>query len=246
MRPCRVGLVPAVCAALTASAQAAPAKGALPPADDLEAAKAHFAAGSAYYDQANYADAVKEFNEAYRLSHRTDLLYNIAVCYERLSDFDDAIGALRKYLEDKPDAPDRVTIQTRIANLERRKSQAPRPGPAPLASDPVAQPAPVAAAAAPAERRGGKRWYAPGVALLGVGVGLGAVSLGTGLASHAIHNRLEVQCIGGLCGDNLRAEVDLGRTLGITSDVFLGLGLAAGATGIVLLVVQSRPVVTAK
>ena len=51
---------------------------AVPPSDDVEAAKAHFAAGSAYYDQANYGDAVKEFNEAYRLSKRIDLLYNIA------------------------------------------------------------------------------------------------------------------------------------------------------------------------
>src|ERR1700680_249528 len=77
-------------------------RSAVPPSDDLGAAKAHFAAGSAYYDQANYADAVKEFNEAYRLSKRTDLLYNIAVCYERLGQYDSAIQALQKYLTDKP------------------------------------------------------------------------------------------------------------------------------------------------
>src|SRR5438477_6587823 len=74
-------------------------------ADDQEAAKAHFLAGSAYYEQANYADAVKEFNEAHRLSQRADLLYNIALCYERLEQYDKAIGALKQYLSEKQNAP---------------------------------------------------------------------------------------------------------------------------------------------
>jgi tetratricopeptide (TPR) repeat protein len=103
-------------------------KAAVPPADDVEAAKAHFAAGSAYYEQADYKDAVKEFNEAYRLSKRSDLLYNIAVCYERLNDYDHAIAALERYLSEKPNPPDRVTIQSRIDNLKRAKAaQTPTP-----------------------------------------------------------------------------------------------------------------------
>src|SRR2546423_3636937 len=75
---------------------------------DEDAAKAHFLAGSAYYEQANYADAVKEFNEAHRLSKRADLLYNISVCYERLGHWDDAIAALHQYLTNRPNAADRA------------------------------------------------------------------------------------------------------------------------------------------
>src|SRR5206468_10137289 len=116
------------------------------------AAKAHFAAGSAYYDQANYADAVKEFNEAYRLAHRSDLLYNIAVCYERLTQYDNAIKALQQYLVDKPDAKDKVSIQTRISNLEKQRDAAParptEPPPQPISpAEPQATPQPVAPAA---------------------------------------------------------------------------------------------------
>ena len=56
MRLCVTALAAVLCLAAVAHAQA---KSAVTPADDVEAAKAHFAAGSAYYDQANYADAVK-------------------------------------------------------------------------------------------------------------------------------------------------------------------------------------------
>src|SRR5689334_12023880 len=95
---------------------------AAPTANDNEAARAHFMAGSAYYEQANYADAVKEFNEAYRLSQRPDLLYNLALAYERLEQWDEAIGALDRYLALKPDAQDRNIIQTRLENMKKRRA----------------------------------------------------------------------------------------------------------------------------
>src|SRR5438105_13019469 len=108
----------ALCAAILAWAAPAAAQNATQA--DEEAAKAHFLAGSAYYEQANYADAVKEFNEAHRLSKRADLLYNISVCYERLGHWDDAIAALQQYLTERPAAPDRAVIESRIKNFETR------------------------------------------------------------------------------------------------------------------------------
>ncbi len=212
----------------------------------MEAAKAHFAAGSAYYDQANYADAVKEFNEAFRLSKRTDLLYNIAVCYERLNDLDNAIATLKRYLTERPDAPDRVTIQSRVANLEKRKSQPPTvpvtppPEVAPTPPPPaIVAPPPVE----PVQRRGGAKWYVPGAVLLVSGLGVGIASLGTGLAAHGIYNDLKVACPTMMnCDPSLRADHDRGVALGLSSDVLMGVGIAAGVTGVILLIVQSRPV----
>src|SRR2546423_13566303 len=114
-----------VLAALCAASLAWPAPAAAQNATqaDEEAAKAHFLAGSAYYEQANYADAVKEFNEAHRLSKRADLLYNISVCYERLGHRDDAIASLQQYLSERPEAPDRAVIESRIANYQQRRDQ---------------------------------------------------------------------------------------------------------------------------
>src|SRR5256885_17161261 len=109
----------ALCAARLA--WTAPAAAETAPQADEDAAKAHFLAGSAYYEQANYADAVKEFNEAHRLSKRPDLLYNISVCYERLGHWDDAIAALQQYLTERPNAADRAVIESRIKNFETRR-----------------------------------------------------------------------------------------------------------------------------
>src|SRR5258708_20162824 len=69
---------------------------------DEDAARLHFQVGQSYYDEANYNDALKEFREAYRLSKRPALLYNVALCHERLDQFDQAIAALDRYLTHHP------------------------------------------------------------------------------------------------------------------------------------------------
>jgi len=43
---------------------------------DDERARIHFMAGSNYYDEGQYESAAGEFMEAYRLSHRPQLLLN--------------------------------------------------------------------------------------------------------------------------------------------------------------------------
>lgn len=89
--------------------------------DDL--AKGHYMAGQAYYNQARYAEAVREFQEAYRLSPKPALLYNIAQAYERMGKIDDAIAHLKKYLAAAPDASDRTAVEERLKNLEARVKQ---------------------------------------------------------------------------------------------------------------------------
>ena len=216
-------------------------RSAVPPSDDMEAAKAHFAAGSAYYDQANYADAVKEFNEAYRLSKRIDLLYNIAVCYERLAQYDSAIQALQKYLTDKPDAPDRVTIQSRIGNLEKRRDENGQPPPAmPPPTPPPFAPRTGPNGGVPGAVDRPAHWYVPGVAVGAGGVAILLASLGTGLGAHAIHDDLVKTCLGNVCEDSQRSKVDEGKALALASDVLLGVGAAATVAGAILLIVQSR------
>lgn len=89
--------------------------------DDL--AKGHYMAGQAYYNQARYPEAVREFQEAYRLSPKSALLYNIAQAYERMGKIDDAIAHLKKYLAAAPDASDRAAVEERLKNLEARVKQ---------------------------------------------------------------------------------------------------------------------------
>jgi tetratricopeptide (TPR) repeat protein len=204
---------------------------AAPIASDEEAAKAHFAAGSAYYEQAAYADAVKEFNEAYRLSGRVDLLYNIAICYEHLEKWDEAIATLHQYLAVRPGAADRNTIQTRIMNYEKLRDAARAE-----AATPQKKPAAVAVTPPP-------KWARRYVASLVLGeIGLAALisSIGTGVAALVAKSDLDGRCPKGVCPESARADVDRGQALAISTDVLIGVGAAAVVVGAVLLIVETR------
>jgi tetratricopeptide (TPR) repeat protein len=113
--------VPILCAVvgLPAAANAqAPAAGA---ADDAatEAMRERFEKGQDYYEQRKYEAAASEFRAAYEIKPAASLLYNEAVCYEKLRDFNKAANLFRRYLSDSPNARDRKAVETRIAALEQ-------------------------------------------------------------------------------------------------------------------------------
>ena len=83
-----------------------------------ELAKIHFKAGQAYYRQGNYDVAIREFKQAYDLTKKPALLYNIAQAYERLGNIGQAIEHYRHYVKDSGNK-DTATIQ-KIKNLEQR------------------------------------------------------------------------------------------------------------------------------
>lgn len=100
---------------------------------DDERARTHFEAGRSYYEQAQYEDAAREFQESFDLSGRPELLLNISRAHERALHYDDAIGAARRYLEIVPNADDHKTIEDRIVSLQQLKQRFEEGGPAPLA-----------------------------------------------------------------------------------------------------------------
>jgi tetratricopeptide (TPR) repeat protein len=219
-------------------AYAVPAAAQSPTQADEEAAKAHFLAGQAYYEQANYTDAVKEFNEAHRLSKRPDLWYNVSVCYERLRRWDDAIAALQQYLQERPNAADRGVIESRIAHFTERRDadQAQAATPPPIAAPP------------PVVGPGTRPRYVPGLIVGGVGLSLLVAATGTGVSAQLAYNDLNTKCPHMVCdGTNqqLRDDANLGRPLAISTDVLLGVGGALLVTGVVLFVVELRHHATA-
>jgi len=78
----------------------------------FEAARASYAAGK-------YEDALKYFQQAYDLSQRAALLYNIGQAADRLNQDQRTIEAFRAYLERVPDAPNRSEVEGRLRSLER-------------------------------------------------------------------------------------------------------------------------------
>ncbi len=86
--------------------------------DDLHARRL-YKKGDRAYAEGRYADAVTAFEEAYALSGRPLLLFNLGNAYERLERYQDAAEALDRYLPDaKPREQD--AIEKRIENLKRR------------------------------------------------------------------------------------------------------------------------------
>ena len=154
---------------------------------------------------------------------RPDLLYNISVCYERLGRWDDAIGSLQQYLTERPEAPDRAVIESRIANYEQRRDQekARAAAPPPVATAP---PPPIA----PAPRRHVASWIVGGI-----GAGLLVAALGTGVTAHLTYNDLddEVRRPSATGDQTLRDEASFGRALTISTDVLIAVGGATLATG---------------
>src|SRR5258706_15667550 len=62
------------------------------------AAKAHFAVGEAAYNEKRYEDALREFQEGYRLSPRPTFLISLAQVNRKLGRRTEAIAHFRAFL----------------------------------------------------------------------------------------------------------------------------------------------------
>ncbi|MFT5357529.1 MAG: tetratricopeptide (TPR) repeat protein [Polyangiales bacterium] len=106
---------------LTSSAFAQPQNGRRSPNVDAElddAARITFQRARVAFDAGEYETALSRFRQAYELSPRPQLLYNIAATLDRLRRDVEAAVALRAFLEASPETPDRVEIEARIRVLD--------------------------------------------------------------------------------------------------------------------------------
>ncbi len=106
-----------------------------------EAARLTFESAREAFVAGDYETALVRFRQAYQLSNRPGLLYNIAQTLDRLRRDEETVQALRDYLAAYPAAPNRSEVEARIrvleATLERNRPD-PEPTPEP---DPDPDPA---------------------------------------------------------------------------------------------------------
>ncbi len=81
-------------------------------------AKQLYEQGVIHFKEGDYAAAQEAFKEAYNLSGRADLLYNLGVCAERLGDVQRAIAYYQVYLDERPDAPDAEQVRAKMEKLQ--------------------------------------------------------------------------------------------------------------------------------
>jgi tetratricopeptide (TPR) repeat protein len=200
-------------------------------AADAEARK-HFQIGKVLLEKGHFQEATGEFELAYKLSDRPQLLYNLYVAHRDAGNVDKAIQALRGYLEKVPDAPDRLNLTARLASLEeQQKRQREQEERTRLASE--------EAAAAKAEAA--KRTYTvtdhsivPWI-VMGAGGALVVGSVGTGVAALGTSKELEKNCFDETrCPSSEKDNITRARALSTTTDVLWITGTAAVVTGFVL------------
>ena len=87
------------------------------------AAATHTELGKSFFAQGRYDLARLEFEGAYALSKEVDLLYNLALCWEREGRPREAAEAYERYLREKPE--DRETAQ-KLARLKEQVQPVPK------------------------------------------------------------------------------------------------------------------------
>lgn len=77
-----------------------------------------FQKGDVAYAEGRYEEALANFQEAYDLSGRAQLLFNVSNALERLGRYQEAVDALEKYLASGK-AKERDVVQKRLTNLKK-------------------------------------------------------------------------------------------------------------------------------
>ncbi len=87
-------------------------------ADPRGDARTHYMAGQKAYASSDYKVAIKEFSAAQEFAPADLNNYNLALCYDKLGDADNAINHYKQYLDKVPDAPKRSEIEASMARLD--------------------------------------------------------------------------------------------------------------------------------
>jgi hypothetical protein len=137
-----------------------------------EGARIHVRAGTEYFTEGRFEDALHEMEAARRLYPVPALEYNVAQCLERLGRYEDAMAAYRRYLDGTAAPGDREEVDANIRYLERRareaRDAAAAKPPEPIIKKEVVFKTVIVYRTAPPKPGRGARWAALGVAALGV------------------------------------------------------------------------------
>jgi tetratricopeptide (TPR) repeat protein len=189
-----------------------------------------FEAGSRAFNDARYDVALERFREAYEMSHRPVLLFNIGTAADRLRKDAEALEAFVAYLAAVPDAPNRRDVEARITALRRAveeraaletqaRANAAATTPVNPGGDSAAGPAGLRSAPGETARPAWAGWLAlGGVAVAVAGVVPAAMSMSTQADLDARCNEAFV------CPRDAKPTVDRGASQALAADVLFATG----------------------
>ncbi len=201
-------------------------------ADDLEQdARLHFELGTRAYERGEFTTAADAFAEAYRLSGRPALLYNMYVAHRDAQLREEAAEDLRRYLREAGEIPNRARLEVVLAQLEAELAgQPPPPEPHAERGD--------RAETRPSPSSGGADPVGP-IVVTAIGAAALVASAITGGLALARNGELSDACPADVCADGsargIQSDVE---TLSITTDILWPVGAVAAAVGLIWLVVE--------
>jgi tetratricopeptide (TPR) repeat protein len=208
-------------------------------------ARALFEQGSLAYEEGRYEEAISAFEQAYGLSARPLLLYNIANAQERLGLLSEALDNIRYYREDAP-ADEIAVLDRRIRGLEDRVARQQREDDRRRADqEQIARTAAEAAAAAAVRGGGGRGPDEPpapvlgwtltigGGALAAAGVVFGVLALGARSDAEALCSTVGERT---LCPQAADAALSRDSAFSILADVGVIAGAALAGLGLYLVI----------
>lgn len=208
-------------------------------------ARQAFSIGREMYAAGRFAEAAQEFQTAYDLSHRSQLLYNLYIAYRDSQQTERAAAALRQYLAEVPDDPRRLQLEAGLQALDAQIAASA----ATQAERDAAEAARVQAEAdraAEAERRRqaeqdaelARQRTRPWWPWVGVGAGVIAAGVGTSLAIVTNNDigALEADCENNLCNPatNLVDRRGSLQSQALVADILWIGGAVVGATSLFL------------
>lgn len=211
-----------------------------------------FGKGDTAYAEGRYEEAHAAFVEAYELSGRPQLLFNISNTLERLGKYEEAVEALEKYLASGK-VKDQEVVRKRLANLRKRvdeqkkaetharedeqRRRATETPAAPVVAAPPPTPSPSPANAA--EPSSEKPTPVLPIVLLATGGAALATGGVFGVLTLSARSDVDASCrsaaSGRFCSSNASSAIDRDKTFGLITDIALASGVVLGAAGLYLL-----------
>jgi tetratricopeptide (TPR) repeat protein len=218
--------------ATQATAQAEQAAGRSNGTDEA-AAKGHYELGAQAYHEGRFAEAIDQFKAADVLHPSPALSFNIAQCFEKQADLKSARHYYVEYLQRKPNAEDRQSVETTIASIDAKLAQE-SSQPAPILVTAAEPPAPAATASeqAPPAHKHLASWI-----LLGAG-GIGLLT-GGGL-NFAASQMVEGPTTVVQSGTQVNAVYAQANNLWTGALIGYGVGAALGIAGFIVYFVENK------
>jgi TPR repeat len=233
----------ALLAGLAAAASAAPQSASAQDAGttssaNVAAARRHFDKARTEYAQGSYREAISELEAAHALDPSAkDLVFNLGVVHEKLSDIDDALRWFQLYttMTLTPQERDRADAYIRRLEGAKKELAQPPPGPAAPSGSPRA-PAPPETALLPMGPAPPRHGRLDGATIAAISVTGAALVFGTVMGVKAKVDRPPTGFVTGRDGTylDLQDRTDTAHRESIFADAAFGLSIAAGMTAAIL------------